>query len=252
MAQRKTVENGNRQSGEPEGFLRRRGIFPANGGFTAKQLEQELARRGWQWRSESGRVEATKSLTPTGSVSTRIVSEEADHLAGLLSVLVEAIQFDDRQGLLVTGPIDADIVVRAPDQRVIAIGEAKGGQSLSPELAAQYHGNLIGHSNVFALAPFFLMIWRDVGYLWDQRSGSYPPSGPEITFAMAPIVAHYLPWLHEGERPGSIELALAVAHWLDDLAHPVQGRIVPSIDTFSETDFLEAMQGASILTDAAA
>jgi hypothetical protein len=252
MAQRNTVDNGIRQRGDPEAFLRRRGIFPANGGFTAPQLEQELTRRGWRWRSESGRVEATKSLTSTGSVSTRIVSDEADHVAGLVSVLVEAIQFDDRQGLLVTGPIDADIVVRAPDQRVIAIGEAKGGQSPSPELAARYRESFVGHSNVFALAPYFLMIWREVAFLWDQRVGIDPTSPPTLEFAMAPVIAHYLPWLREGERPGATEIALAVAQWLDDLANPIPHRPSPVSDVFAGTDFLEAIRGASVLTDAAA
>jgi len=249
MAQRRMIDHQLEPLWEPEPFLLRRGIAPVNGGFTEQQLVRELARRGWRSRLAPDRIEASKAHTSTGMVSTHIVSDESDRIAALASILVEAIRFDDRKGLLLTGPLESDIIVQTPDRQVIAIVEIKGGQSLSNEPAAKFRGNLVNISNAFALAPFLLMIWRDVGYLWDQRTEVSSTAPATLTFPMDQVVAHYLPWLHEEERPGSTELVLAVARWLNDLAKSGTQPQTPASDAFMGTDFLDAIRGATVTAD---
>lgn len=250
MAQRAPLHDHVDSDTAPERFLSDRGIVPLIGRFTERQLSRELTRRGWLWTAIEGRVEATKAHTDSGSVSTHVVSTNPDRVAALALVLTEAIHFDERKGVVLTGAIEADIVIQAPDHRVIAIGEVKGGDSLPRGHAATFRRNLIAHSSMFALAPFFLLIWHDVGYLWDQRMDANSLLSPSLKFPMTPIVRHYLPWTDGNERLSSTEIGLAAARWLGDLASPAFKLEARSLNPFAETDFLNAIQGASIITDA--
>ena len=252
MAQRKATRQDEDWWEEPEAFLLRRGIVPVNGTYTQQQLTRELIRRGWRWRVDPGRVAATKAYPPAGTVAQTIVASDADQVAALTSVLVDAIRFDEQHGLGLARPMEADVVVRAPDQHVIAIVEAKAVRDLTDRVASDLRGNLITNSSGYALASFFLLVSPDSGYFWDQRSDVLPFSPATRTFSMAPVIARYLPWLEPGERPGENELAQAVAAWLDDLANPKLHRSVPADEAFAGTEFLDAIQGASILTNAAA
>jgi hypothetical protein len=249
MAQRAPLVENDENEIASEQFLQSQGIIPLRGRFSERQLARELMRRGWRWSDAGGRVEATKAHTATGTVSTVIVSQEPNRLTALAAVLMEAIRFDEQKGIVLAGSIEADIVIQAPDHRVIAIAEVKGGESVPADLAARFRANLISHSRIYALAPFFLMIWQNVGYLWDQRPGVDPTQPATQVFPMAAVVSHYLPWRQDGERLSSTELGLATARWLDHLANPLPQRDAPRSPVLEGTDFLDSIQGASIMTD---
>ena len=235
---------------DPEAFLVRRGIGPDNGAYSVEQLTQELTRRGWRWRSEPGTIQADKAYTPTGTVSQSMVSHNPDERAAFASVLAGAIWFDEKNGLSLAKNIPADIVVRARDGRIVAIGEVKGGHPLTDGLAAEIRRNIVRRASEYALAPFFLLVTRETGYLWDQRAGVYPWTKANLRFSMEPVVKGYLPWLRAGERPGPAELGLATANWLQDLADQNPWRQGPGGGVFAETEFLVAIQGASVESDA--
>lgn len=236
---------------EPEAFLRARGIVPDNGEFTERQLVRELTRRGWRWDIDPPTVRATKAYTTTSTVTQTFVSHNSNQLTALVSVLARAIRFDEEHGLTLTRSVPADIVIRAPDQRIVALVEVKGIRTLSDSLATHLRGNLVSYSLEYSLAPFFLLVTQEVGYLWDQREGVLPFSPATLKFSMRPIVHHYLKWLSPGEQAGSSELGLAVAEWLNDLAHPDPLRPMSRELVLQDPGFLDAIQGATALTQAA-
>lgn len=252
MAQRISLRHDEYLSEESTAFLQRRGIVPANGRFTSEQLAHELTRRGWRWQAAQGRVRVTRAYTPSGTKAQSFESAEPDQVVALASLLIDAIRFDEERGIGFARPIRADVVIRAPDQHVIAIIEAKALQGLSNRLAAEFRGNLISSSSGYALAPFFLLVTQDAGFLWDQRVSVPPHSLATRRFSTIPVIVRYLPWLGPGERPGGNELALAVASWLDDLANPIPHRPAPAEEAFAGTAFLDAIKGAMIATDAPA
>lgn len=233
---------------EPEVFLQQRGVVPDNGAFTTRQLARELTRRGWRWELEPDTVRATKAYTTTGPFSQSFVSHVPDQVAALTQILAGAIRFDEANGLALTRPIQADIVVRAPDQRVVALVEVKSGRTFSDELARHLRQNLVSNSREYSLAPFFLLVTRDVGFLWDQRSDSLPFSPATSMFSMRPVIAYYLRWLEPDERTSEFELGLAAAAWLRDLASGEGGPL--EIERILEgTEFLEAIHGGSVETE---
>ena len=237
---------------EPEAFLLRRGIAPENGSYLVEQLNRELTRRGW--RSEVGPegVSVRKAFSQAGTNTGMIYTPRHDLPGALVWVLAQAIQFDEERGLSLSQAIRADIIVRAPDGRTIAIGEVKGGEPLSDELAASIRRNLVSNSSNYALVPFFLLVTRENGYLWDQRAGVLPFSQATRKFPMDPVIKNYFPWLEPDERPGRSEVKLASAAWLQDLADQIAREDIPARNAFEGTDFGQVIKGASVETDARA
>jgi hypothetical protein len=250
VAQRKTVWDNETSPDEPKLFLQRRGIVPDNGQFTERQLARELNRNGWRWRIAPDEAEAVKAFVPKGTTPPSITSHEADPITAMTLVLADAIRYDEEHGIGPNQPLQADLLVSAPNGRIVAIGEVKGGQSLSETEAARFRANLIRSSSEIALSPFFLLVWPDIGYLWDQREILHPTAPATITFPMAAVIERYLPWLNQGELPGSTQLALALAGWVADLADPTRLETAPAVHVFGQIDFLAAIRGASVLTDA--
>lgn len=231
-----------------EAFLQQRGIVPDNGQFTARQLARELTRQGWRWQLNGASAKATKAFTMSGTESYTVHEHGHDQVAALASILVQAIEIDERFGLAPTSPIRADIVVRAPDQRIVTLVEVKGGRDLSDQVAAGVRGNLLRFSRGSYLVPFFLVVSQEHGFLWDQRAGVLPYAPASEKFSMVPVIAHYLPWVQPEERLSANELQAAFALWLRDVSDHAPHHPAPAQDLIADIDFLEAIQGATITT----
>lgn len=251
MAQRKVARDHEDWLEEPGAFLRSRGIVPENERFTERQLARELTRRGWRWQIDPGEIVAAKAYPTAETPAVTLASPNPDRIAAFASILEKAIRFDEEHGLSLTGPVRSDIVVRAPDRRIIALVEVKSARDLRDEDVGYIRRSLMSSAREYALAPFFLLVTQDTGYVWDQQhSGVLPFAPATTTFSMAPVIARYLPWLSPSEQPGAPELELATAQWLGDIARSASDQLLPSIDALGESAFWQELQGASIATDA--
>ena len=231
------------------GFLQQRGLMAEGEDYTARQMARELARRGWRWHLDSNGARATKAYTPTGTISRTITATGPTQADALAIVLAEAIQYDDEHGLSLFGSYHADVVIWAPDDRVIAVVEVKNREQLTQDVAITFHRSLIADGRLNPHVLYFLFVSQDTGFLWDQRSGTRPFAEPDAVFPMGPVVAHYVPWFTQAERLGSVELEFAVARWLEDLARRLPERPPEADAFFAGTEFVEAIQGARVYTD---
>jgi hypothetical protein len=167
-------------------FLQERGLVSERDDFTARQLARELARRGWRWHLDGNGARATRAYTPTGSVSRTITAVGPTQADALAIVLAEVIRYDDEHGLSLFGPYRADVVVRAPDNRVIAVVEVKNREHLTQDVAIAIHRGLVADGRLNPHVPYFLIVSQDMGYLWDAQSSPRPFAEPDVVFPMEP------------------------------------------------------------------
>jgi len=233
-----------RRLDEAREFLRKRGIVPENGTYTMPQLAAELVRRGWRWDLEEGSARAEKAYSAAATELPNPMEFGSDPVALLTLVLNHAIRLDEMYNLSPIGPYRADIVLRSQDGSTVALVEVKNLAALAPDVVVEFRRNLLRGANL--LAPFFLLVSQDIGYLWRR---ALPQDPPVAAFPMRSVVAHYLPTLEREVRLSGSSLAFVVAEWLSDLAtnDPRRPRDVeaPLIDA----GFVEAIAGASVQRD---
>lgn len=230
-------------------LLHRRGIAPGDNGYTARQLARELARRGWRWNLDTDGASATKGFSPTGTGSTTVFQLGPEQTKNLIVVLAHAIRFDEEHGLTLVGPYRADIVVRAPDGRIVAIAEINNRIDLNSNVAVDFRRDLIADNQLDPWIPFLLVISQDVGFLWDRGASGQPFVNPSASFPTSSILEHYLPWYDPAKRLSNEEVQHTVARWLRDIASNESGRPTDVDASLMKTTFLEAMHGASVSTD---
>ncbi|MBA2596432.1 MAG: hypothetical protein M3Q50_06435 [Chloroflexota bacterium] len=229
-------------------LLERRGILPDGESYTTRELARELTRRGWRWNLDADEASATKAYAPVGAVEQTVTAKGLDQVATLTTVLADAIRFDEEHGLSLAKPYRADIIVRAPDDRVIAVVEIKNREHLTSNVAVKFRRDLLTDARLSPAIRFFLFVSQDAGFLWDTRSDSSPFAKPTMEFPLETVVAHYLPWFNPPERISGEALEFVVARWLDDLAQMRSGRTPNADHFFAGTDFLDSIHGATVHT----
>jgi predicted nucleic acid-binding protein len=165
-------------------LLQRRGVSPGPNGYTTQQLVHELARRGWRWVLDPEYARAEKDYTPSRSVCQAFDTVGSDPIANLITVLAEAIRFDDEHGTTPWEPYRADIVLRRPDHRIVALVEVRSLPHLTPEQAVDWRRFLLADGLGSPEYPFFLLISPEDGYLWDQRQDLPLDAPPTASFPM--------------------------------------------------------------------
>lgn len=148
------------------------------------------------------------------------------------------------------GRLIADVTVRAPDGRVLAVVEVKNRVGLTRDIATPFRRNIIAHSNLGA-APYFLLVSQDEGYLWRQRPDLETSAPPDAAFDMASVVTRYLGAQTPGSRLQGIQLQAVVYRWLIDLADDRVSTEAQAIASLSATGFIDAIRGATVELEAA-
>lgn len=152
----------------------------------------------------------------------------------------------DRQVAEQARRLVADIVVTSESGLPVAVVEVKNRPGLTAEIAASIRRNLIIHHLASPLAPYFLIISQDTGWLWAEHPKSAPEALPTVGFPTAPIISGYTPWLQPSERLSGGSLEFVVANWLSDLALGRAPELGDVIAPLSGTGFLEALGGAGV------
>lgn len=143
----------------------------------------------------------------------------------------------------------ADIIIRDEQYRPIAAIEVKNRMNLTQEVATAYRRNLLVHG-LTEVAPYFLLLSQDWGYLWSESGGHGLEAAPVLEFSMEDVVARYVPQ-RRGERLDGGFLEFIVFQWLLDLSLDVYEPTGESERSLQDTGFLDAIRGARIATEAA-
>jgi hypothetical protein len=139
-----------------------------------------------------------------------------------------------------------DVAVRNALGNPIVVVEVKNLEGLSPDIATQLHRNMAAHG-LLENAAYFLLVSQDKGYLWRERRGMTPESGPLAQFPMASVVARYASWVDDGTRLRGSELRPVVAQWLRDLSNdPGLAQHTEPERSLAEVGFLDALRGGTV------
>jgi hypothetical protein len=110
----------------------------------------------------------------------------------------------------------ADIIVRAPDGRIVATVEVENLPVLKPDRAIALKDLWLEHRLILPGA-YFLLVSQEHGYLW-LPAHAETGTRPDVIFPMGSVVARAFPQLRQGERLHGSVLEMAIADWLRDLA----------------------------------
>ncbi len=109
-----------------------------------------------------------------------------------------------------------DILVRTTAGAPLAVVEITNPVGLTVERATENRRAYVEHG-ITAVAPFFLLVSQDVGYLWREPAAVDAP--PDVTFPMDDLVRHYFPAGLPGARLLSRSVEAVVYQWFSDLAY---------------------------------
>ncbi len=143
----------------------------------------------------------------------------------------------------------ADILIRSPDNRIIAIIEVKNRQDLSRNIAMILRRNMMAHG-LLPQTLYFVLLSQDIGFLWKGSEQENLQAPPAVEFSMKQIMDRYLPEMNPEERLRGAELELLVLQWLTDLTWGSQETIEEPEKSLAPSKFLEAIQGATVTAEA--
>jgi hypothetical protein len=143
----------------------------------------------------------------------------------------------------------ADIVARNAEGNTIAVVEVKNRENLSKDVAIDLRRNLIMHGLV-PVAPYFLLLSQDSGFLWKDMGLAALDAPPTQEFSMRPVLQRYLPQMESENRLGESILELLVLQWLNEIA--IDGRESPEEPErlLATSGFLDSLRDATILVEA--
>lgn len=150
--------------------------------------------------------------------------------------------------------MEFDFVIKHPRRGLVAVVEIKtGSQEWSAARAAEYRRNLILSGIVTPAPPYFLVLTPKSGYLWEGATSSTPEHLPGLTFPMAGVLQRYSSSEAAASIPSS-DFHSAVFRWLSNLTDGQEPSEAVSADhpeaQLVHHGFLEAVQGAMVLTEA--
>ncbi|MBN8228092.1 hypothetical protein JYK02_11295 [Corallococcus macrosporus] len=145
--------------------------------------------------------------------------------------------------------MNADIVLRSPSGKVIAVVEAKGSMKLTPTLAMQLRRRMLAHG-LPATVPYFLLLTQERGFLWKGTATSHPDALPDAEFPMSKVVERYLP-AGPGARLHGTQLELLLVQWLTELALKAAPSRSGTETKLKKLGFLDAIRGAQVMHEVA-
>lgn len=222
--------------------LERRGIHRGPKGYTTQQLLDELSHRGWHVDVYDDRVIAVKNSGAAKGDKTELSAGGADQIANLVTVLADAIMFDESRDPSRSLAFPSDIVVKDPEGWPIAMIEIKNRLGLTRSVATAIRRNMLGYGLVSRRAPFFLVVSQNAGYVWRQQSNTVLDDPPTTEFPMGPVLRHYARWLAPDQRLSGSSLEFVVANWLADQATGHGPDLQDATAPLDEIGFLEAIE----------
>lgn len=142
-----------------------------------------------------------------------------------------------------------DILISNQDGTPIAAVEIKNRQHLTPEVATVLRRNLAVHGYAPSV-PYYLLLSQDVGYLWKNTQPHGIDAPPDYQFPMGNVISRYLK-SEAHPRLSGAELELVVVQWLITLTlEPAEPHEEPE-NSLVTAGFLNAIQGASVVAEAA-
>ncbi len=143
----------------------------------------------------------------------------------------------------------ADIVIRNSEGNTVAVVELKNRENLTKDVAMDLRRNLIAHGLV-PIAPYFLILSQDSGFLWKDVGLAALDAPPTQEFSMRPVLQRYLPQMDSKNRLGESTLELLVLQWLNEIAVNGQQRPEEPERLLASSGFLDSLRDATILVEA--
>jgi hypothetical protein len=138
----------------------------------------------------------------------------------------------------------ADIVVRNPQGRTVAVVEVKERPALTPAGAVQVYHQWVTVSG--SPPPYFVLLSPDTAFVW-KCDGSRCDDRPAAVLPMQRIISRYWPSRQDGNRIRHGQLELIGRVWLMDLVQAYSEEL--GSDPESELvriGFVDAVHGGSI------
>ena len=148
-----------------------------------------------------------------------------------------------------TTTLMADLVVRDPHGRLVALVEVKAGPPMTWEMASRSRDLVLG-GNVSV--PYFLLVSEEAAFLWAllQAGGEAPQA---TSCRMGEIIARYWPSRPVGSRITSDQLTFITRLWLLDLAEAFADELNDEASRcLAHEGLVEAMHGGTVLSEASA
>lgn len=144
----------------------------------------------------------------------------------------------------------ADIVVRNPQGRAIAVVEIGERDRLTPAVVSRVRRQWMP---AFGPPPlYFLLLSPDQAFVWKGDS-SHCEDEPAAAFAMEEIIARYWPSRQAGTRIRHSQLELIATLWLMDLTQAYSEQLATGPDAeLARTGFIDAIHGGSVVTETGA
>ncbi|HVF99658.1 MAG TPA: hypothetical protein VND68_07455 [Chloroflexia bacterium] len=143
----------------------------------------------------------------------------------------------------------ADIVIRNLDGNAVAAVEVKNSANLSRDVAIELRRTLIEHGYV-PVAPYFLIISQESGFLWKDAGSVALDAPPTQEFSMAPVLRRYLSQVDTKDRLSGSVLELLVLQWLNEIAFNGQQPTEDPERLLASSGFLDSLRNAMILVEA--
>lgn len=139
-----------------------------------------------------------------------------------------------------------DRAVYSQDGQLVLAVEVKAILGTSPTWAAQLRRNILAHG-IYPNAPFFLMVFPDRFYLWEEVEPSLEPVEPTAVIDAGPILQPYFDnaGISADEISGA-SLEFIVTTWLNDMIHTPPDRLDSSDRWLVDSGLFEAIAGGSL------
>jgi hypothetical protein len=143
----------------------------------------------------------------------------------------------------------ADIVIRNSDGNAVAAVEVKNSANLSRDVAIDLRRTLLENGYV-PVAPYFLILSQDSGFLWKDVGSAALDAPPTHEFSMRPVMQRYLSRIDTKERLSGSVLELLVLHWLNEIALNGHRPTDEPERLLAASGFLDSLHNATILVEA--
>jgi len=139
-----------------------------------------------------------------------------------------------------------DLTAYNRDNQLVLVVEVKSKLGATPKWAAQLRRNILAHGT-FPNAPYFLMVFPDHFYLWENSKSNHELIEPTYVIDARPILQPYF------EQAGIIadqvsgqSLELIVASWLSEIMHKTPDELDASQQWLIDSGLYGAVVGGSL------
>lgn len=141
-----------------------------------------------------------------------------------------------------------DIAVYDPGGRLQLVVEVKARPGTTPDWAAEFRRNLLSHQAI-PNAPFFLLAFPDVFYLWRSDDNGDVERPPDYRIDARELLrAHRNGSIPPLDRLGGFGLELVVQMWLEEITRSnlTEQNVEPSMWWLLESGLYEQIRNGSV------